>query len=203
VMLNLYVMPIVGTGDKRDPRRPKYVTSFQAFAWGMFDYGNEPWCLVGVADIDAATDSALTANPDCLGLPTNLDQNLTTQQRTRTSNALETANIPGTWIVAGTSWRGVTTFVGAVCQFAQRYQGGECGGQWFTGGVTLATTFGALPPSVQQCIQAAADSFGFDTSAMNAGTALRQILRSAGQQYVAANLPLIMAGISLYNSQPV
>ena len=198
--LNLYVMPIIGTGTKQDQRRPKYETTFQAFAWGMYDYGNEPWCLVGVVDIDAATDASLTANADCLGLPTNLNQTLTSTQRTRVSNALENANIPGTWVTTSNTWRDVVLFVGAVCQFAQRYQGGTCGGQWFTGGVTLATTFGALSAAIQQCLLDAASSFNFDTSGLTSGTTLRAILRNIGQQYIAAQLPLIMANVSLYTA---
>jgi hypothetical protein len=166
----------------------------------MFDYGNESWCLVGVANIDAATDTALTANADCLGLPTNLDQTLTIAQRNRVSSALESANIPGTWLTTLNAWRDVALFVGAVCQFAQRYQGGPCGGRWFTAGVTLATTFGSLSTAVQQCILNAATSFGFDTSSMTGSTTLRQIIRSAGQQYQSAHLQLILAGVDLYTA---
>lgn len=201
--LKLYVMPIIGTGTKASPRQPKYLSTFQAFAWGMFDYGNEPWCLVGVADIDVATDSALTANADCLGLPTNLDQALSNPQRNRVSNALESANIPGTWLTTANTWRDVIEFVGAVCQFAQRYQGIVADGSlWFTGSVTLATQFGTIPQAAQTALTQAAQSFGFDTSGLTSTTTLRAILRNVGQQYIAANLPLVMASVDLYTSLP-
>jgi len=65
VTLNLYVMPIVGAGVKGDPRRPKYRDSvFPTLGWGMFDYGDEPWCLVGIVDVDPTSDATLTAEPD-------------------------------------------------------------------------------------------------------------------------------------------
>lgn len=191
-------MPISGTGTKQDPRGPKYQSTFQSFSWGMYDYGNEPWCLVGIQDVDGVTDTTLTANPDVLGLPSDLDAALTTAQRNRVANALESANIPGTWLTTSNTWRDAVTFTGAVCQFAQRYQGGACGGVWFTGGITLASTFGSLPANVRTCIADAATSFGFDTSAVTGSTTLRQLLLSAGQQYQAATLPLVMAGVSLY-----
>jgi len=198
VTINLYVMPIVGTGAKTDMRRPKYKDSvFPTLSWGMYDYGNEPWCLVGIVDIPVATDTALTANPDCLGLPTNLDQTLTTAQRNRVSNGLESANIPGTWLTTSNTWRDAVRFVGAICQFAQRYQGLVTGSLWFTGGVTLATTYGALPQAAKDGLLAAAQSFSFDTSGLVAGSTLRQVLVSVGNQYLASQPPLVLAGVTL------
>src|SRR5690348_16193194 len=72
-MLNLYVMPIIGTGVKGDPRRPKYATTLSGFVWAMYDYGDEPHCLVGVVDISGAADSSLTANSDVTAIPQNLN----------------------------------------------------------------------------------------------------------------------------------
>jgi len=170
------------------------VSSFQ---WGMYDYGNEPWCLVGVHDIDAPTDASLTANPDCMGLPTNLDNTLNSTQVTRVSNALESANMPGTWITTSNTWRQILRFVGAVCQFAQRYQG-MANAQWFTGGVTLATTYGSLPANVRSDLLTTAQSFAFDTSGITGASTLRQIITSAGSQYLSLGYPLILAGVDLH-----
>jgi hypothetical protein len=195
--LNLYVMPITGGGASRqDPRIPRYKTSFVSFGWGMFDYGNEPFCLVGILDIDSTTDAALTANADCSGLPQNLDQQVA-GARTTVQNDLEAANMPGTWVATTNTWREVVLFVGGCCQFAQRYQG-QTGGRWFTGGVTLDTTFGSLPAGVRSALQAAAQSFGFSTSGITGTSTLREVIQSAANQYVAMGLPLIIASTDLY-----
>jgi hypothetical protein len=199
--LNLYVMPIIGAGTISDQRRPKYVSTFNTFSWGMFDYGNEPWCLVGVIDIDATTDAALNANADVNGLPVNLSNTLG-GARTTVQNDLEAVNIPGTWVLTSNTWRDVVLFVGGCCQFAQRFQG-QTGGRWFGGSVTLDSTFNSLGATVRNGLQAAAQSFGFDTSGITSTSTLRQIIQSAGQQYVSMNLPLSMASIDLYTGLPL
>jgi len=194
--LNLYVMPIGGSGVRTDPRGPKYLSTLTGFQWGMYDYGNEPACLVGVHDIDVATDTSLRGNPDCYGLPVNLDQAVGGATST-VQTALESVNMPGTWVASTNTWRQVVRFVGAVCQFAQRYQG-MANAQWFTGGVTLATTYGSLPVAARNNIAAAAQSFGFDTSGITGASTLRQIITSAGSQYLSMGLPLFLAGVDLH-----
>lgn len=195
---NLYVMPITGAGTRNDPRQPKYTSTFQSFNWTMYDYGNETECLVGILDIDGATDSSLTGQADCIGLPSNLD-NAVAGARSTVQSDLESVNIPGTWVQTTNTWRDVVLFVGGACQFAQRFQGLTANGsRWFTGGVTLNSTFNSLPAGIRSAIQSAAASFGFDTSGITGSSTLRQIIQSAAQQYVAAGMPLIMAGVSLY-----
>lgn len=198
VTLNLYVMPIVGAGTRQDLRRPKYKDSvFLTLSWGMFDYGNEPWCLVGIIDIPAGTDTTLRAQTQVIALPVNLDQVVGAGPLTQVRNDLESVNIPGTWVQATNTWREVVRFVGAVCQFAQRYQGLVVGGLWFTGGVTLATTYGTLPVAARNGLLSAAQSFGFDTNAVTGANTLRQILVSVGNQYLATQPPLQLAGVAL------
>jgi hypothetical protein len=105
--------------------------------------------------------------------------------------------MPGTWITTSNTWRDVVKFAGAACQYAQRYQG-QTGGLWFTGGVTLDSTFGSLPASVRTGLQTAAQSFGFDTSSITGASTLRQVIQSAANQYIALGIPLLLAGLSLY-----
>lgn len=194
--LNIYVMPIVVVGRKGD-RQPKYAASvFPTWDYGMMDYGNEPWCLVGITDIDGPTDAAITANADADGLPQNLDQLVSPVALSTVQNALESVNIPGTWIATTNSYRDVVRFIGAVSQFAQKFQGAT-GGVWFTGGVTLATHFNTLPQAVRTGLVSAAASFGFDTSGVSGATTLRAILLSVGQQYLATQPPIKLDGVNL------
>lgn len=200
VTLNLYVMPLVTATDARGrtlTRQPKYTSTIASFPnRGMVDYGNEPWCLVGVVDITVAADTALKANADVIALPVNLDQQIGAGPLAKVRSDLESVNIPGTWVQATNTWREVVRFVCAVSEFAQRYQG-QTGSLWFTGGVTLATTYGTLPQSAQNGILSAAQSFGFDTSGLVAGSTLRQILVSVGNQYLAAGMPVTIAMVAL------
>jgi hypothetical protein len=196
VTLNLYVIPLTEAGEKGG-RRPKYSASvFPTFGWGMFDYGEEPWCLVGIVDIDAPTDTALKANADVRAIPTNLDQAIGAGPLTTVRNSLETANIPGTWVLATNTWRDVVQFVGAVCQYAQRFQFGT-GGLWFTGGITLDSTFSQLPLAARNGMLSAATSFGFSTAGLTGSSTLRQVLLSVGQQYLATQPPITLEGVTL------
>lgn len=199
--LNLYVMPIIGTATRSDPRRPKYDSTIlnAGFSYTAYDYGNEPWCLVGVQNIDAATDSSLDANADVIGLTTSLDTQVG-GARSTVQTKLEAVNMPGTWVQTTNTWRDVVLFIGAACQFAQRFQGMVTGNRWFTGGVTLDSTFNSLPAGVRSALSSAATSFGFDTSGITGTSTLRQIIQAAAQQYVSLGLPLIMAGVSLYSA---
>lgn len=199
---SIYVMPIIGDGTKASPRRPKYRDSqMQGFAWAMFDYGDEPVGIVGIQDISPEADTALTDESDVFKLPDNLDQAVgSTGIRNTIRNRLEAVNIPGTWVQTTTTYRELVRFIGAVCQFAQRFQGisGIPEERWFGGGRTLASTFGSLPNRAQAGLIEAADSFGFDRSGLTASTVLRTFLRQAGLQYIteyeAGNLGLDLLG---------
>jgi hypothetical protein len=162
----------------------------------MYDYGNEPWCLVGILNIDTSTNTSLVSNADCTALPTDLNLLVGGAHTTVTTN-LESVNIPGTWVTSANSWRDVVLFVGAACQYAQRFQG-LVGGRWFTGAITLDSTYGSLPVGARNGILTAALSFGFVTTGITGSSTLRQIITSAAQQYISLGLPLLLAGVDLY-----
>lgn len=185
---SIYVMPIIGDGTKGNSRRPKYLdTHLAGFNSSMFDYGDEPWCLVGVQDITAPARTALEAEGDVFPIPDNLDQSMgSTQTRNQVRTRLEQVDIPGQWVQTATTWREVVRFVGAVCQYAQRYQGLGTGTTWFPGNVNLNSTFGTQSQAVQDNMLAAAASFpGMSTAAFIAGNALRTVVQSIGDQYVS------------------
>lgn len=202
----LYVMPIVGAGTHDDPRRPKYRdTDLTGLPSSMADYGNEPWCFVGVPNIPPATDTALQAHPDVFALPANLDQTMgTTGQRNTVRSKLEAVNMPGTWVQTTDTWRTVARFVLACCQISQRYQGLTAfADNWFQGAITLDSLMSALPAASQTALQTTAASawrttagqtIHFDTSVVVPTQPMRAILLSLGNQYIAAGCPLDLAG---------
>lgn len=185
---SLYVMPIITDATGKYPQRyPKYYkTTFPALSWSMFDYGNEPWCLIGIQDVPAATDSALVANADVFALPANLDQAIgSVSARNTVRNALENVNMPGTWIQTTDTYRTVVRFVGALCTFMQCYQGKGLG-LVFSATVTLATTFATLSAAQQQALIDCATYFGLSASSLVGANTLRTILKTVGDAFVAS-----------------
>lgn len=198
---SIYVMPITGSGTSHDPKKPKYQDAIfpdTLFRSTMFDYGDEPWCLVGITDITPAADSALVANGDVFKLPDNLDTtmgNNATRNQVRTR--LEQNEFPGTWVQTTTTFREVVLVVGACCQYAQRFQGLETGLAWFSGTVHVTSNYGTLSQEVRDSMVTAATSFGFNTSAFILTNTIRDVLKSVADQYILADMPLDLQG-SLY-----
>lgn len=201
MVLSLYVMPITGTGTRTDMRRPKYRDSifpFPPFQSMMYDYGDEPQCLVGIVDITAAADTALKANSDVFPVPANLDSTVSAvNTRNAIRTQLEANEFPGTWVQTTTSYREIVLMVGSLCQFAQRYQG-LVGGRWFSGTVHVNQNFSVLTQAQQDGISTTAQSFGFTTTILQPTSVIRAVLLDMSSQYQAAQLPLVMAGVSLY-----
>lgn len=197
MVVSLYVMPLAGTGAKGDPRRPKYRDAlFPSLAWDMWDYGDNPWCLVGVVDVPAAVDAQIAGQPDVFALPQDLDATVGgVGARNAIRSRLEAAEIPGTWVQTTTTYRAIVRMVGGCCQFAQRYQG-TVGGVLFPGAVTLDSTFGSLAPAQRAGMLGAAASLGMSTATWTAAATLRSVMQSAGDQYVAAR-PLSIGGVAL------
>jgi hypothetical protein len=191
----LYLMPTTGSGtSSHDPIVPKYASTFAAFDSGAMYYGLEPACIVWVNNIDAATRTALTANADVVALPNNLDSQIGAGNLTAVKNAIEGLNIPANWVVATDTYRQTVRSVSNLFLYLQRLQGLGTS-RLLTGGVTLASTFGSLPQSVQDDMIAAAQSFGFDTSQVTASTTLRVIFKVMLDQF--GNVPVVLGDFSL------
>jgi hypothetical protein len=195
--VRIYVMPIAGDGSKASPRRPKYRdTLFPALTWDMWDYGDEPWCLVGLVDAPPATDTQIAGQPDVFALPSNLDSTVgSVGTRNTIRNRLESVEIPGSWVQTTSTYRAIVRMVGGCCQFAQRYQG-QTGGLLFPGATTLDATFGSLPQAQQAGLLAAASSFGMSTTTWTSGATLRTVMQSASDQYVSSHA-LSISGLAL------
>lgn len=186
----LYVVPIVGSGAHGDPRRPKYFTdgTIAPVTWSAVGYGLEPWTVVG-ADLPSADDATIAGEPDVEALPFDLSPLLTAGQVSGIKTFLENANIPAGWVDTTQTWSNVVRGVLGMFSFLQRYAGiyaaenNAPAPSIFLGGVTLATTFGSLPPAVQTAMLDTATDQGIATSGLAAGTTLRIILRFVADHY--------------------
>lgn len=193
--MQLYVVPIRSftTSEGLEARVAKYDDLLCAIGCATMDFGLEPVMLVA-GEMDLARDAAVTANADVLALPVDLDQALGGAGRNRVQSALEARNLPAGWVTATMTYRQVVRPVAAILLFAQRYHG-LTGARLFGSGVTLDTAFGSLPAQVQQNLLRAAESLGYDTSALTASTTLRQALKAMSDQWGAR--PIRLNGVEL------
>jgi hypothetical protein len=130
--------------------------------------------MVVGADLSTSDDNLVVGKPDAFALPFDLAPNLTAQQVTNVQAKLEAINVPAGWVTTSLSWITVVRTVLGMFSFIQRY-GVEYANanvvvapSIFTGGVSLATTFGSLPQAVQNAIIAAAQSFNISTAGLTA-----------------------------------
>lgn len=190
-----YILPVViETEAGEETRVAKYSADLCALKCAMMDFGGEDVMLV-VGLMDSTRHSAVSANPDVLSLPENLDQNLPAGAVTVAQTFLEARNIPAGWLNTTFTHRRVLRRVAAMFQFAQRYQGITGNAKIFTTGVDLSTRWNQLPIRVRQNLKAAGDSMNFDTGNLSGTSTLRQILREMGQQW--GNRKITLGGVTL------
>lgn len=181
--LRVYLTPIIGSGASvADSRRAKYFKGTSASGkFVLIPYGLEPFGLV-VAEVTPAQHTALTANSDLQSFPANLDTQLTAGVVTTVKAGLESLSIPGGWVTTALTYRNLLRVVIQIFQFSQRFHG-LGGGRLFPAGVTLDTQFSALSAGQRTSLQAAATSFGWDTSGLTGANTLRQILKAMADQW--------------------
>lgn len=181
-------MPRVSVQTTRGPvLKEKYWTITENYGLrARFDYGDEPWCLMGIDSVSVGDDTALVANADVFKLPDNLDQTMgSTANRNRARNALEAVNMPGNWIATSDTYREVVRFIGALCQYMLCYTGHYGVATLFTGTVSLATTYGSLPQDQRDALLGCTQYFNLSTSTLTGANTLRTILKAVGDDYVA------------------
>lgn len=183
--VRFYLVPKIGSGTALDPFRAKYVTDFippvrnSGLDYGIF----EPTFFVG-ADVTAGQHAGVIANSDVTAIPLNLDSqigaNLAAVQA-----ALEGLKIPAHWVTAADTYRHVIAITLKIFRYVQRFTAQQVHNFWGQG-YTLDTTFSALTQAQRNALQAAADSFGIDTSSITGSSTIRQGLVIIAQQLPAS-----------------
>lgn len=195
----LYVVPIVTTGNLREP---KYLTTADPEMaggwWAGKDYGMEPWMLVG-ANLSAQDDTLLVGRADVLALPFDLTPTLTAGQVTTVQTKLEAANIPAGWVTTAFTWVQIVRVVCHIFEFLQRYcylravATQTFPSSLFVAGITLNSTFGSLPANARTLLSATAIDLGLDSSGITVNTTVRVMLKSIADQ-LAGN-PVVFNGV--------
>lgn len=191
----LYLVPVIGTGTRQEPRRAKYFSDFtrDTLPSSWMDFGLEPVMLVG-ADVTNDQHLSISANIDVVSIPANIDATISALALTQVQNALEGMNIPANWVTTAMTYRFVLRVVVGMFQFAQRYQG-LGGGRLFGTGISLGTQFNQLPAAVRSRLIETAESFGYDTSSLSGNSTIRQILKFLGDQWGSKSI--VLGGITI------
>jgi len=189
----LYLVPVVGSGVTiQDARRPKYFhlpggIIAPGQSWSAMDYGVEPWMIVG-ADLSGGDHALVVANADAFTVPATLDATLTAGQVTGVQTVFEAANIPTGWVTTALTWREVVRTVLGMFAFFQRLGSVYAAGTGqplppvFGRGVSLATTFSALPLALRTAMLSTATDLGVSSAGLTAGSSLRAMLKHLADQ---------------------
>lgn len=177
---------------------PKYVEG-SGNPFGVVRYSRVSHALV-LVDADQAFLDSLAANQDVLRLATmaQLDNPITVNQRNNFRNRLENNEIPAQWVNTGDTRRQIIRGLAGVFRFAQRVEARTGTGlresfQQF--GITLDTTWSALPQGAKNVINETADDFGWTNPGFTGATELRAILKFMSDQF--ENSELIIRNTSI------
>lgn len=179
-----YIMPLQVVGNRRGPKYLRWRDNPAGLdvPWSLKDFGFEPACMVA-ADVDPAQHQAISANPDVLSAPENLDDVIdTAQKRDAARAALDTLNVPSGFVQMGMTFRAVVRPLCHLFLFAQRYHA-MTGRKLVEAGYTLRTQIGDLPQSVRQDLTAVADSLGYDHSGVHGAMTYQQGLKLLADQW--------------------
>lgn len=185
----LYIVPVVGTGTRQDPREAKYFAdgTLANPTYNAVDYGFEPWMVVG-ADLSVSDDALVIGQADAFGIPFDLNATLTSQQVNGVQNKLEAINVPAGWVNTSLQWITVVRIVLGMFSFIQRASTAlsiarGIAARIFNGGVSLGTTFNQLPADVRTALQDTAAALNLDTSGITGTTTLRNALKNIADQF--------------------
>lgn len=195
--MRAYLVPKLGDGSMLNPFRAKYVVkgpTDQASSILItspskqgYDYENEPVLFV-VADATVAEHSAMSAQPDVVALPANLDANIAAAALPAVQQKLEALKFPSNWVTTEHTYRQVLQVVARLCTFSQWWQGMFPGQRMFPVGTTLDTRINQMPSSWRQQWQAVAAAHGIDLSGIAGTVTLRVALRQIVPQIPVVTL---------------
>lgn len=188
--MSLFIVPVVTAtmGALGSVHVPKYsaldtVPLFTDHA--AIQYGVEPYVLVSLPGPNAA----LSAEADCITLPTNLAATLTAANVTTVQGYLATVNMPSAWVTTSLTWKQVVRMVAQLCVLVQWIIGQVGEASVFTSGVTLNTTIAAVkstaPGSVlaKAAVRVAQSTDLFSLAGITGTTTVGQALTSVAQQF--------------------
>ncbi len=194
--VNLFLLPMTGTGTRADPWRGKYSKHPQVTRRSNIRYSNQDDAIVLIQAPQAYLDS-VAAEPDATLLATqdNIDEQLTVGQANAAKIIFEDAFIPDLFINAGDTRREVIRGVVGMFLFSQRMEG-IFGEGWKAkaknAGMTMDSTWQDFPQVLQSGLITVRDDWGWtnaEVGVTNTSTA-REILKAISDQFESTRITM-------------
>lgn len=197
--LQLFLVPMEGSGTHADPWRAKYVNDANVTASGSIRSAKRDECVVLIQAPQAYLDSvAAQADTITVATPGNIDNALNQAQVDAVRNWLEARSIPGDIVNVGDTRRQAIRAICRMFFFCQRCEG--MFGQGFkqlavANGITLSTQFQDFPQAVKNAFIAVRDAHGWDNLGLTTSSTLREILVAVAGQF--QGIEIVIGGVSI------
>lgn len=197
--VEIFMVPMIGTGTRADPFRPKYSNDPAVSSSGAIRSSKADECIAMFNATQLYLDS-VAAQTDTLRVATgaNIDSTLTLAQANAAKTFLENRNIPGEFANQGDTRRQVIRGVVGMFLFCQRMEGKFGVGfkkRAIDAGITFSTQFVDFPQAVKDEFLAVRDDHGWDNMGLTNASTLRQILIRVAQQF--EKTPIVIAGYTI------
>lgn len=199
--VELFLLPMIGTGTRADPRRPKYVRDPAVVRRGSIRYSRISHAIAMI-DASQAYLNSIAQQPDATRLATaaNIDQVINASQANAAKAVFEDAFIPGQFINAGDTRRQVIRGLIGMFFFSQRMER-RFGEGWKekaqARGMALDSTWQEFPQALKNELIDVRDDHGWTNTELgvtNTST-LREILQAISQQF--ENTPMFIGGLEI------
>lgn len=184
-MDRFYILPmLVQPPDARRPglRSPKYLYEdpFQQYPRRSIDYGAEDICITYIKGITQAHHDALTANPDVIGLPEDLQAQMTVGQVTGAQNFMEGINIPAGWVNTSRTVGATLKIMVGLFEFFQTWRGltGDRHGSPLNSGMAMNDEFNSMSLLNRSRLVVTMDRMNVDVSGLTGTSTLREIMQN-------------------------
>jgi len=182
LVIAFFFIPVMVVGSYRGPSYLKWRMNPEGLdaQWSCKDYGsinNVMICAVNAAQADL---DYLAAQDGVYTWPTNLDENMTSQERSAVSSYLEAQFIPANWLSPSDTRRTALRTTTGMYLYMQRLT--AIAGNPLTWGITLNTQYRNLTTEQQTALEEAATTLGYTWDVAPTDT-IRNILKAMADQW--------------------
>lgn len=197
--VEIFMVPMIGTGTRADPFRAKYSDDSAVTNSGAIRSSRTSECLA-MFDATQTYLNSIAAESDSLRVATeaNIDNALTTNQANAAKAFVEARGIPGDFANQGDTRREVIRAIVGMFLFCQRMEGTFGAGfkqRAIALGITFDTQWNAFPQALQDEFIAVRDDFGWGNLGLTNTSTLRQIMLAISEQFELE--PIVIAGFQI------
>ena len=197
--IEVFLIPMEGSGTQADPYRAKYTRHASVNSSGAIRYAHNGVALTLINAPQAYLDG-VAGQSDVTRLATvaNVDQQLTNGLVNAAKTIFESHGIPSGFINVGDTRREVLRAVAGLFLFSQRLEGRYGSGFWQlaqSNGVTFDTQWDDFPQGLKDEFLAVRDEHGWGNLGLTGSSALREVMRAVAEQF--ENTSFFIAGVEI------